>query len=254
MGQIDFEKARGYFVNPEDRLSAERLAGLGSQAIRVMADIYASGGDWDKMQPKNIDWLKNGSEAEEVKKVLTELLEREMGTRRFDNKFMGQIHPQGSEIGILANLVAAYMNTNTVVKEVSDAENEMEKEAIAWLADIFGYDQKECSGNIVTGGTTANLASLWMARERKLADLRSRGKRERGQVMYVLGTEMAHYSVTKACDILGENVVFLRLPTKGFKTDVERLNEIVEKMTRKDKEIMAIVGLGGETETGLVDD
>lgn len=242
-----------YFVNPDDPLSAERLAALGGQAIRVMADIYASGGCWERMRPETLGWLNNCG-GSGVERVLIELLGREVGTRRFDHRFMGQIHPQGNEIGVLASLVAAYMNTNTVVREVSTAENCMENEVVTWLADMFGYDYSECSGNVVAGGTTANITALWVARERKIAELQDKKVHRRGLPLYVLGTEMAHYSVMKACDLLGRDVVYVKMPTKGFRTDVQAVEKVVRVMSDRGKHIMALVGLAGETETGLVDD
>ena len=79
---------------------------------------------------------------------------------------MGQIHPQGSKIGILCNFIAAYMNTNTIVKDVSSSEHAMEHEVLDWCAKLFGYDPNNASGNVVSGGTTANIAAMWVAREK----------------------------------------------------------------------------------------
>ena len=50
-------QAREYFVDPRSVKSAEDLAELGSEAIKVMAQIYTSGGDLDKMDKKTSKWL-----------------------------------------------------------------------------------------------------------------------------------------------------------------------------------------------------
>ena len=135
-------QAREYFVAPRSVKSAEDLAELGSEAIKVMAQIYTSGGDLDKMDKKTSKWLLDSEgKSDGLTEVIRAMLFNEAGTRRFDHKFMGQIHPQGNKVGILGNLIAAYMNTNTIVKEVSMAENMMEvlkERGLFSLGDIFG--------------------------------------------------------------------------------------------------------------------
>lgn len=255
----DIDTVRQYFVDPTSA-DVAKLALLSMDTLRAMAQIYATGGNPQEMSPDIRNWLfpsatsQNGHE-NEVRRVIGQVLARETGTRRFDNKFMGQIHPQGSEVGILSNLIAAYMNTNTVVAEVSKAENQMESEVLSWMADIFGYDRRTFSGNIVSGGTMANLSALWVAREKMINTLQSQHLWKRGMPLYVLGNEMAHYSLFKACDLLGaRDVIFLKTPIKGLKTDVKAMERSIQAIQKKNGYIMAMIGLAGETETGMVDD
>lgn len=248
------EEVREYFVNPECPESVDDLAGLGAETIGEMARIYASGGRY-------IPEINGGGE---LAQVVDEMLKAEAATRIFDNKFMGQIHPQGNKIGILANMVAAYMNTNTVVREVSMAENRMEAEVLARMARWFGLPNGEFSGNMTVGGTTANLAAMWVAREKVRQEMQNEGLsgRDRREAnLYIIGTEMAHYSIAKATDMLGGNVIFLKAETEGYKTDPESVEKLVRAVVegpgrdrRREHRVMAIVGLAGETETGEIDD
>ena len=129
------EDIKKYFVDPNNVDIAEDLAELSGDAIRVMAQIYAHGGDIEQIPTKYRDWLKNSKEdPENLRSVLGLVLSEESKTRRFDSRFMGQIHPQGNKIGILGNLIAAYMNTNMIFEGVSQSETQMEKESIQWLA------------------------------------------------------------------------------------------------------------------------
>src|SRR3989339_278414 len=162
------EQVREYFLDPRRPESSESLAELGADTIRAMAQIYATGGDLEKMDSKTQNWLSKSQDSDALVEIMGELLHRESATRKFDHKFMGQIHPQGGKVGILANLVAGYMNTNTIVKEVSSSEHRMEHEAVNWLGEMFGYDKEKFSGNIVTDGTLANITALWVAREKKI--------------------------------------------------------------------------------------
>lgn len=248
------EEMRRYFVQPDSPESAEDLANSVSRAVRTMAEIYATGGAIEDMSEESQEWLWNNRGVEnDMVRVLGELLEKESKTRRFDHKFMGQIHPQGNKIGVVANMVAAYMNNNTIVKEVSIAEHEMELEVSEWLIEMFGYNANEASANIVTGGTTANIAALWVARQIKFKEFQEAGEDYEDKKLKVMCNEMGHYSLDKACDLLGVELV--EVDMDGYKTNVDSLRRLLDGYNQEEKDsVIAIVGLAGETETGLVDD
>jgi len=263
LGELGLEQAQEFFVDPARPETAEKLASSSQELIRIMAQIYASGGVINKMTPDVRAWLESEDPDRMVgnfQGVMKELMRREAGTRRFDEKFMGQIHPQGSIPGILGMLVGAYMNQNTVVKEVSISENNMEQEVLEWFAEIFGYNKNEFSGNVVTGGTSANLASLWIAREKKIKELRQAGiwdseRSKKRFKFYIVGSDMGHYSIDKTCYLLGTgDVIFIKVPHEGFKTSAQGMREAINHLDLKNGAVTAIIGLAGETETGMVDD
>lgn len=246
------ETARRFFVNPDDPLTAEDLSFLGARTIKAMAQIYATGGAIDMMTPDIRHWLTcpDGSRSE-LERVMGEILKRETTTRRFDHRFMGQIHPQGNKIGVLGNLVAAYMNTNRIFSGVSKPESEMEEDSVKWLSEIFGYDTKVSGGNITTGGTTANIEALWIARNKTLAEMDT-NLRKNKQPLYVFASNWRHYSIDKACSILGLRLA--TVPSVGFKIDVDALKRKTGRIERAGGKVAAIIGIAGETETGMVED
>lgn len=249
-----FKQLREYFVDPQRAESAKDLKELSGVAIEVMAQIFASGGEMSRMSPEIVTWLAKSRDIGGPQNILGQVLEREIGTRRFDNKSMAQIHPQGNKIGILSMLVAAYMNTNTIVKEVSRGEHRMEYEAIVWLSEMFGYDPETASGNITTGGTLANQVALWVARDAKVLELGGdRDERNPLGRLTVLTNSYSHYSVDKVCHQLGMRLE--KLPADGYKTDVGALKrKLIEMDPKKRLKIAAIVAVAGETETAQVDD
>src|SRR3989338_2694938 len=100
---MNIEQARELFQDPS-RISNGQLGHLAADSIRAMEEIYATGGRLDLMTPEIRAWLQrsaNISNRRSLSDVLGEILFREASTRRFDHKFVGQIHPQGSKIGIL---------------------------------------------------------------------------------------------------------------------------------------------------------
>lgn len=253
--QPTIDRIREFFVDPKADKQNE-LARLSVKVLGAMQAIYASGGRIERMDSRYQSWLDESVKGggKNLETVIGQVLAKETSTRRFDHKFFGQIHPQGSQIGILSNLVAAYMNTNTIVKEVSSAENDMEAEALAWFANIFGYDSREFSGNVVTGGTSANITALWVARDWKIAELEARGEWQSGKKLYVIASDTKHYSIVKACYILGENVEFIETPSEGLKTSPRAIEEAILNLDLENGSIMAIIGTAGGTETGMVDD
>src|SRR5581483_10866062 len=213
----ELEKLKGYFIDPTS-MDNSQLASLVGDTLQVMAEVYATGGRIDGMDTTWRRWLNEVShDPQDLHETIGLVLRNEAATRRFDQKFAGQIHPQGNIVGIIGQFIGTYMNTNSVVAEVSKAENSMEREVVEWLAETFGYNKTESSGNIVVGGTTANIAAMWVAREKLLAEGRREGKHLNGKGLYVLSTELAHYSIKKACDMLGLHLV--EVPSRDFKTD-----------------------------------
>lgn len=248
----ELEAVKRFFVDPENPKSAEDLAQLGADTVLAMAEIYATKGNINKMTSENREWLSNPKSAETpLGQQIGEILKREAGTRIFDNLFVGQIHPQGSKIGIISNLIGAYMNTNRIYRGVSPAEAEMEQDSIKWLSDIFGYDSRKSGGNITTGGTTANIEALWVARQKAFKE-QGVIERKNTEPLYVLVSKYRHYSIDKACNMLGLRLV--TVPDDGnFKIDVEALNSRAEAIKKAGGKIAAVIGIAGETETGMVE-
>ncbi len=231
------------FYNSDDGKGVEDLFYFISKTLACLPKIYTKK---YKTAESNSRFLNSGGKAFE--KVLDELLFKLKDTRVFNKKFMGQIHPQGSKVAILAKFIGSFLNTNTVVKDVSPVESKMEAEVIRQIGLWFGYKSENVGGNIVSGGTTANLEALWIAREK--AKLKNSNA-----TYFVLATEMAHYSIAKSVDILGSNIKLVSLPIKDYSCDIEKSRELVKKISKRKKNvIMAVIGIAGETETGLIDD
>jgi glutamate/tyrosine decarboxylase-like PLP-dependent enzyme len=253
------EGVKELFADPTGERTTESIR-LSGRALRVMQEIYKTEGVIDKMPGDIQVWLNNSKQKDvvgdnglgDIDLVLGQILEREAHTRRFDHKFFGQIHPQGNEIAIISDLIAAYMNTNTVYNKVSVSENIMEMETLDWLANMFGYDQEKFSGNIVTDGTEANETGFWVAREWMKSQLVEENKDPQNTKLYVLGSEAKHYSIVKICNKL--NLEFVEIPQVGLKTGVEAMRKRINELDLNNGRIAIILGIAGGTETGMVDD
>lgn len=152
---------------------------------------------------------------------LPKFLEKMAASTRFNARNFVNIHPTPHLPAVVAGLVAAIQNPNNIVQEVSKATTSLEEDAIRWMAGhLVRFDPDKAWGNVVSGGTIANMTALLVARDdsyRKLARPRPSDVRTRGlyglPAGVVLATAGSHYSVKKALWFLGmgdENVV--RIP------------------------------------------
>ncbi|HMP17496.1 MAG TPA: aminotransferase class V-fold PLP-dependent enzyme [Gemmatales bacterium] len=102
--------------------------------------------------------------------------------------YLGQMlkppHPLARE----AYHLAMYLNPNNHALDGGRASSHLEKEAVAQIAGMFGWETH--LGHLTSGGTFANLEALWIARE--LAP---------GQV--VLASQQAHYTHQRISAVLG---------------------------------------------------
>lgn len=253
------EGIRLFFADPRGERKTE-ISRLSSLASQTMQEIYQTEGNLSLMSPEIAGWLqesmmldfRDGQGVGNIETVLGQILARERSTRRFDEKFFGQIHPQGNEIAIISDFIAAYMNTNTVYNQVSLAENLMEEESLDWLAEMFGYETEKFSGNIVTDGTEANETAFWVAREWAKKELESEGRDSQTTKLYAIGSEAKHYSVVKVCHKLG--LEFVQIPEKDFKTNPEAMKQKIQELDLVNGKIALVLGIAGGTETGIVDD
>ena len=148
---------------------------------------------------------------------LPELAQRLSGAMRFNRRNFVNIHPTPHVPAVLASTLVSLQNPNNIVEHVSEQTTKLEREVIAWMAkNLVGFSEGAW-GNMVSGGTVANMTALLAARDysyRKISqprpvDVRSRGLYGLPQGV-VLATKGSHYSVKKALWFLGmgdENVI-----------------------------------------------
>lgn len=173
--------------------------------------------------------------------------------------------------------LAFALNQNVVKTETSKAMTLLERETIAMLHSAFfqqakafygklAQDGQRCLGLITSGGTVANLAALWCARNRALPPRRnSAGADTDGfaralaahgyQGAVLMGSKYLHYSVEKAASILGigtNNVIYVAQSADG-RIRLDALRRRMETCRRRKIVVVAIIGVAGATETGCID-
>lgn len=162
---------------------------------------------------------KNGVAASRVLSRLKTLTRTDKKFGKILGSMCTSSHP------LAKNVYLKYMDRNIGDPGISPGTAAIEREAIGMLGSLL-HLRKNANGNMVSGGTEANITALWAARN-------SSGKNE------IVVPGWAHFSFDKAADILGMKLVEIR--------DWCELEENITANTA------AIVAVAGTTELGLVD-
>src|SRR6266850_25679 len=113
----------------------------------------------------------------------------------FHPLYAGQMLKPPHPVARLAYSLAQWINPNNHALDGGRATSVMEKEAVAGIAEMFGW--REHLGHLCGGGTMANLEALWVAGQ--LAP----GKK-------ILASEQAHYTHARISAVL--QLPFLTVP------------------------------------------
>jgi glutamate/tyrosine decarboxylase-like PLP-dependent enzyme len=173
------------------------------------------------------------ADSAKIKKILLETAERlQDNFPYFHPLYAGQMLKPPHPVARLAYELALHINPNNHALDGGRASSAMEKEAVAQLARMVGWETH--LGHLCSGGTIANLEALWIARELKQGNV-------------VLASGQAHYTQRRMCGLLG--VEFETIPcTSPGQMDVALLEKRLERGN-----VGAVVATLGTTGTGAVD-
>ena len=84
-------------------------------------------------------------------------------SRAQNGRFFGYVLGSGEPVGAAADLLASVLNQNVTAWRSGPAAMTIERTVVGWLAEAVGC--KGFSGSLTSGGSSANLMGLAMARE-----------------------------------------------------------------------------------------
>jgi glutamate/tyrosine decarboxylase-like PLP-dependent enzyme len=164
-------------------------------------------------------------------------------------RFFGYVLGSGEPVAATADLLASVLNQNLTAWRSGPAAIAIERTVVNWIATAIGCTG--FGGSLTGGGSSANTMALAMAREVKLP-----ANEVGAQPGIIYASSEVHMSIPKAMALIGLGRHNLRLiPVDGnFQMDLAALRRAVEEDQRAGKKAIAIVGTGGTTNTGAVDD
>src|SRR6185437_12111217 len=150
----------------------------------------------------------------------------------FHPLYAGQMLKPPHPVARAAYALATWVNPKNHALDGGRATSAMEKEAVAELARMVGWDRH--LGHLTGGGTMANLEALWVA-----------GRVRPGEV--VLASEQAHYTHGRISDVL--HLPFEAVPAdRRGRMDAAALAARIERAR-----VGTVVATLGATATGAVD-
>lgn len=169
--------------------------------------------------------------------------------------FFGWVMGNGTVTGMLADMLASGMNPH--VGGYDQSAMLIERQVIAWLAELIGYDAN-ASGLLVSGATMANLNGLAVARNEKAGfDIREHGLHHDGAPrLRVYGSAETHNWIIKACELMGlGREAFRAVPVDdAYQIDIAACRAMIEEDIRNGDKPFCLLGSVGTVNTGAVDD
>jgi tyrosine decarboxylase/aspartate 1-decarboxylase len=150
----------------------------------------------------------------------------------FHPYYAGQMLKPPHPVAQAAYMLSMWINPNNHALDGGRASSHFEKEAVADIAKVFGWDH--FLGHLTSGGTMANMEALWIS-----------GKLNPGKL--VVASEQAHYTHSRISGVLG--LKFESIPCDDrFRMDIRSLRERLDR-----GDVGTVVATIGTTATGSID-
>lgn len=168
-------------------------------------------------------------------------------------RFWGWVNGTGTADGMIANMISAGFHSPNILH--NHAGFWTERQVLEWFKGLFGFSEKAL-GNFVSGGSTANLMGLAVARFAKAGGQNLRKNGLDGRKFTVYGSESTHYSIPKALDVLGLGAnSFVQIPVDGNdRIDIGAVKKRLAADRKAGRTPIAIAANAGTVGTGAFDD
>lgn len=158
-------------------------------------------------------------------------LDHDYANGRILGSMCTEAHPFAKEV------YCKFLDTNLGDPGLFKGTKLIEERVVQSIGEMLSLDK--AYGNIVTGGTEANLMAIRAAR--------NHARKYKGIVDgEIIIPDSAHFSFKKAADMLNLKIVEAKLDD-NYKIDVESVRDAISDKT------VAIVAIAGTTELGLID-
>jgi aromatic-L-amino-acid/L-tryptophan decarboxylase len=169
-------------------------------------------------------------------------------------RFWAWVHGSGSPGGMLAEMLAAAMNSSVHAGEHSAVY--VEQQVLSWLKEALGFPTA-AGGLLVTGGSMANFVGLAIARNTKAGwDVKREGLQSGQPPLMMYCSTETHSSVQKGVEALGlgsSNLRYIAVDD-SFRIRMPGLEQAVAADREAGKRPVGVIGNAGTVNTGAIDD
>ena len=262
MGQdmTEFSAERNAALN----MSSAEFREIGHELIEQIAEFYDSLPQRDLTAAKSPSEIRDllgtgplpekGTAAGDLLKEVTPLV-LDNSLHNGHPRFLGYISASAAPLGALADLLAASVNSNVAIWELSPVATEIETQTIRWIAELIGYPN-DCGGIMVSGGNAANFHGFVAARQAAAHwNLRKDGLYGEPRKLTAYASKETHTWIDKAAEICGLGAASVR----WIETDdrqrisMDALRRQVAIDRQKGDLPFLVVGTAGTVGTGTID-
>ncbi len=171
-------------------------------------------------------------------------------------KFFGYITSSPTQIGALADLLAATVNPNMGANILSPMATAIEKQTVKWLAEFIGISPN-CGGLLVSGGNMANFTAFLAARTAKAPGrLKEDGLVNNHSEMVLYCSKATHTWIEKAAVLFGHGTKAIRWISTDSdnKMNLDILSQTITDDVKNGKKPFLVIANAGDVSTGVVDD
>lgn len=187
----------------------------------------------------------------QLRTVMSEIREKSISTHSpmFMNQLFSGVLPQM----LMAEELLAQSRSTMATTEASPVFSRIEEEVIGALGELIGWSKAQRQGIAVPGGSAANFMALHCARQRAFPNIRKEGFS--GKRFKVYASVDAHYSMKKACIVLGfgsDSLSVVPVDEKG-RMNPQALNQMIENDKKNNFQPLMVCATAGTTVFGAFD-
>ncbi len=246
---------KDFFIDPEGK-NKDSIREMGYRIVDLIVDHFSRLKDlpvFKYITPKRLDSIFSEPIPEEKKgwnDLLDEIKDKVLAYSFYFGhpRYIGHMITQPSTPCIFLDFLISALNQSLFLWEVGPSAAHLEREAIRWLCEIFGYEEGS-GGRFLAGGSVANLTAILIARNKAISE----GKDISDIVC--LCSEYSHFSINKAANFSGikrENLIQINTDENG-RMIPEHLEETVKEYISRGKEPFIVISTAGTTISGSID-
>ncbi|MFF1869697.1 pyridoxal phosphate-dependent decarboxylase family protein [Kitasatospora herbaricolor] len=165
------------------------------------------------------------------------------------------LHCPPLAVAVAADLAVSALNPSQDSWDQAPAATALETALLAELAALVGFDPRQATGVLTSGGTESNLMGLMLARDQILDGIVEVDGLPAGTRPLVFASQAAHFSVQRAAALLGlgERAVVAVPVDRDLRMDPDALARAMAEAVWEGGTPLAVVATAGTTDTGAVD-
>lgn len=249
-----------------DDLTPEEFREAGHRAIELIAEHFERVHDVETLPdrtPREVAALfdeplpERGESAHEILDDWEDYVYPN-ATHNGSPRWFGYVKGSGTQIGVLADALAAAVNMNAWGQIGGPSATEVERQSIEWLAEMIGYPS-DCGGLLTSGGSMANHTAIYAALQYATGfDAAEEGVRSSetdGRFTLYTSAHEHHSSVERVASMIGVGTDSIRYVQcdDEFRMRPAALEDAIEADLAAGHSPFCVVGQVGSINVGAVD-